>query len=119
MSPLVQRKRPAAPPGPTDPTAQHWGMLLFESCSAGVMAIFMGFAAVLLVVGLYVLTVWPLTFWDLASLHLEQYSDWVSPVLWAVFAGGTLAGFLCFSGIIFGSTRKPRVPASPARLRTR
>jgi len=94
-------------------------MLLFESFSAGVMAIFIGFAAVLLVVGLYVLMIWPLTLWDLASLNLERYSDWVRPLLWLVFAGGTIGGFFCFSGYVFRFTPKSRVPARPARLRTR
>jgi len=94
-------------------------MLLFESLSAGVMAIFMGLAAVLLVVGLYVLTVWPLTMWDLASLHLEQYEDWARPLLWVVFGCGTLAGFFCFSGMIFGYIPKSRGSARPVRLRPR
>jgi len=119
LSPLVQRKRPAVPPGRRDPTAQHWSMLLFESFSAGVMAIFVGIAAVLLVVGLYVLTIWPLTLWDLASLHLEQYSGWVDPLLWMVFGAGTLAGFFCFSGMIFGYFPKTRGPARAVRLRPR
>jgi len=83
------------------------------------MAIFVGIAAVLLVVGIYVLTIWPLTLWDLASLHLEQYSAWVDPLLWMVFGAGTLVGFFCFSGMIFGFIPKSRAPARPARLRPR
>lgn len=94
-------------------------MLLFESASAGVMAIFVGFMAVLLVVGIYVIVVWPLTFWDLADLHLERYGSWIKPVLLSVFGGGTLGGFLCFSGLAFGG-HKPKAavsgPASPPRM---
>jgi len=90
-------------------------MLLFESLSAGVMAVFVGFVAVLIVVGVYVIIVWPLTFWDLASLGLEQYGTLVNTVLWSVFGGGTLAGYWCFSGNAFKSKPKPRVPVRQAR----
>lgn len=108
MSPLVQR--PRAVPSRPDPTDQHWGMLLFESLSAGVLAIAVGFAAVLLIVGLYVAIVWPLTLWDLANLGLEQYASWTDTILWSVFAGGSLAGYWCFSGAAF----KPKQRAKPA-----
>jgi hypothetical protein len=90
-------------------------MLLFESLSAGVLAIFVGFLAVGLIVGVYVIVVWPLTFWDLASLHLERYSSMVHPALWTVFGMGSLAGFLCFSGVAFRATQK--VAASPGKRR--
>jgi uncharacterized membrane protein len=81
-------------------------MLLFESLSAGVMAIFVGFVAVLAVVGVYLIVVWPLTFWDLANLGLEKYGSWGKPILWSVFAGGSLAGFWCFSGAAFKQKRR-------------
>ena len=74
MSPLVQRSRPTSG-RQADPTDQFWGMLLFESLSAGVMALFVGFVAVLAVVGIYVIIVWPLTFWDLGNLGLERYAE--------------------------------------------
>lgn len=107
MSPLVQRSRPgSARPNPTD---QHWGMLLFESASAGVLAIFVGFVAVLGIVGVYVIIVWPLTFWDLANLGLEKLSPWVNTALWSVFAGGTLAGYWCFSGHAFKGKPKAKI----------
>lgn len=114
MSPLVQHKRvaSAAPVGP-NPPGQHWAMLLFESASAGVMAIFVGFIAVLLVVGVYVILVWPLTFWDLGNLHLERFNSWVEPALWSVFGGGALAGFACFSGLAFGSSKRKAAATSP------
>lgn len=121
MSPLVEQKRVApAPPRRPNPASQHWAMLLFESAGAGVLAIFLGFIAISTLVGIYVILVWPLTFWDLSNLHLERFNSWVEPALWSVFVGGTLAGFLCFSGLAFGGS-KPRaaasVSASAARMR--
>jgi hypothetical protein len=92
-------------------------MLLFESLSAGVMAVFVGFIAVLLVVGVYVIIVWPLTFWDLANLGLEQYSSWADTILWSVFAGGSLAGYWCFSGHAFKGKSKATVPVRSAQAR--
>ena len=76
MSSLVQRSRPGVARRP-DPTSQHWSMLLFESLSAGVLTIFIVFALVLIAVGVYGVVVWPLTFWDLANLGLEEYGSWV------------------------------------------
>lgn len=110
MSPLIQRPRGAA-----DPTDQHWGMLVFESLSAGVLAVAMGLLAVMVVVGVYVIVVWPLTFWDLSNLGLEQYSSWTNTVLWSVFGGGTLAGYWCFSGAAFRKNPKKRGTVGPRR----
>lgn len=92
---------------------------MFESLSAGVMAVAVGLAAVMAVVGVYVVIVWPLTFWDLANLGLEKYGEWVDTVLWSVFAGGSLAGYWCFSGAAFKDRpkRKPAVPLRTARTR--
>jgi len=96
-------------------------MLLFESLSAGAMAVLVGLAAVMAVVGLYVIVVWPLTFWDLANSGLETYSGWASTVVWSVFAGGSLAGYWCFSGAAFntksaGKRTEPTVrSAKPVR----
>lgn len=87
---------------------------MFESVSAGVIAVGVGLTAVMLVVGIYAVIVWPLTFWDLANLGLEKYGDWTGTVLWSVFAGGSLAGYWCFSGAAFKS--RPRKKAS-AQLR--
>ena len=106
MSPLVSQKRVSVSAPRTDAARQSWAMLLFESLSAGVMAIFVGFGALSLVVGVYVIIVWPLTFWDLASLHLERFSSLVHPALGMVFGLGTLTGFLCFSGAAFGVKQK-------------
>ena len=114
MSPLVQRPRAGVARRP-DPTDQFWGMLLFESISAGFLAVLVGLGAVLAVVGVYVIIVWPLTFWDLANLGLERYSSWAETALWSVFAGGSLAGYWCFSGMAFKSRAK--VGVSKARVR--
>lgn len=82
-------------------------MLLFESCSAGVLALGVGIASVMLTVSLYAAFVWPLTFWDLSNLGLEKYADYGPTALWSIFAGGTLAGYWCFSGEAFKNRRKP------------
>ena len=116
MSPLVQRPR-VGPASRVDPTDQHWSMLLFESVSAGFLAVVVGLAAVMGVVGVYAIIVWPLTFWDLANLGLEQYASWTDTVLWSVFAGGSLAGYWCFSGAAFKNRPKTRVPVQPSRAR--
>ena len=116
MSPLVQRSR-AGTVRRTDATDQHWSMLMFESLSAGVLAVGVGLAAVMAVVGVYVILVWPLTFWDLANLGLEKYESWTDTVLWSVFAGGSLAGYWCFSGAAFKERPKRTPAAAPTRTR--
>jgi hypothetical protein len=92
-------------------------MLLFESLSAGVMTVAAGLAAVMAVLGVYLIVVWPLTFWDLSNLGLEQYAGWTNTILWSVFAGGSLAGFWAFSGAAFRSNRKTKVSTTPTRGR--
>jgi hypothetical protein len=91
-------------------------MLVFESLSAGIVAVVVGLSAVLIVVALYVIIVWPLTFWDLANLGLERYSSWVNVVLWSVFAGGSLGGYWCFSGAAFKSKAKVAVRTGRSRM---
>ena len=76
------------------------------------MAVFAGLAAVLLVVSVYAVIVWPLTFMDLADSGLEKYSDLAKLVLWSVFFGGSLAGYWCFSGEAF--KKKPKPKPNPA-----
>lgn len=83
------------------------------------MAVTAGLAAVLVVVGLYVVIVWPLTFWDLANLGLEKYGPWVNTVLWSVFAGGSLAGYWCFSGEAFKGKPKSKSTAAIVNRRRR
>jgi hypothetical protein len=89
-------------------------MLMFESLSAGVVAVAVGMAAVLTVVGVYVVVVWPLTFWDLADPRFRKYDSVTDTILWSVFAGGSLAGYWCFSGAAFKD--RPKRKATP-RLR--
>jgi hypothetical protein len=113
MSPLIERSRAGARP---DPTYQPWFMLLFESLGGGIMAVTCGLVAVMMVVGVYVIVVWPLTFWDLTGLGLERYSQWTNTVLWSVFGGGTAAGFWVFSGAAF---KKPKKKPTSAPTRTR
>lgn len=117
MSPLVPQKRASVVPERPDPTAQPWGMLVFESLSAGVMAIFVGFVVVVIVVGVYVILVWPLTFWDLANLGLERLTSWIRPALWSVFAVGTLVGYWCFGGAAFRTRQNAPASAAPVRPR--
>jgi len=92
-------------------------MLLFESLSVGVLAIGVGLATVLAIVGIYATLVWPLTFWDLGNLGLEQYASWTNTILWSVFAGGSLAGYWCLSGAAFKSKPKARAPERAGRSR--
>jgi hypothetical protein len=93
-------------------------MIVFESLSAGVLTIFIVFALILIAIGVYGVVVWPLTFWDLANLGLEEYGSWVNTILWSLFAGGSLAGYYVFSGAAFRSKQKARVPASSRSTRS-
>ncbi len=95
---------------------QPWFMLLFESLGAGIMAVTFGLVTVMVVVGVYVIVVWPLTFWDLANLGLERYAAWTNTVLWSVFACGTVLGYWLFSGAAFKKTQK-RSATPPTRSR--
>jgi hypothetical protein len=104
LSPTVQQ--PTAVHRQPDATSQHWSMLILESLSGGVLAVFILFTMIMMLVSIYVVLVWPLTFWDLAGLKLEKYGSWANIAIWSVFGGGTLAGYWCFSGAAFKS--KPR-----------
>jgi flagellar basal body-associated protein FliL len=73
-------------------------MLIFESLSAGGIAVLIALAAVLVLAGIYGLVVWPFTNWDLA--HVESGSWW-EYALGLIFAAGATAGFWCFSGAAF------------------
>ena len=107
IMPVVQRQRAKGPHNGTD---QHWSMLAFESFSAGAIAVLVGILAVMAVVGAYVIVVWPLTYWDGSGLGLERYASWGETALWSVFAGGTVAGFWCFSGAAFKGKAKAKAP---------
>ena len=86
--------------------------------SAGAMAVLVGLTVVMVVVSLYVIVVWPLTFLDLTDSGLEKYGVWASTALWSVFAGGSLAGFWCFSGAAFKGKNKPKAVGSGARQKS-
>jgi hypothetical protein len=117
MSPLVQRPRVSAPAkGGTD---QNWGMLVFESLSAGAMSVLVGLLAVMVIVGLYVIIVWPLTYWDLTNSGLEKLSGLANTVLWSVFAGGSLAGFWCFSGAAFKTKPAKKAVGRPVTVKAK
>ena len=79
------------------------------------MSIFALFVIVMAVLGVYVIVVWPLTFWDLGSLGLEKHAIWAKDILWSIFAGGTLAGLWCFSGAAFRAKRKAGSQPSPSK----
>jgi hypothetical protein len=89
-------------------------MVIFESLSAGVLTLFVVFALILIAVGVYGMLVWPLTFWDLANLGMEQYGPWADTVVWSLFAGGSLAGYYVFGGAAFKAKQKARTPV-PSR----
>ena len=73
-------------------------MLIFESISAGGIAVFLVLVAVLVLAGVYGLVVWPLTHWDLAQV---DGGSWWKGALGLTFATGAIAGFWCFSGSAF------------------
>lgn len=112
---LVSKRSRESSARRSDPTRQHWAMLLFESLSAGIVAVVAGLAAVMAVLGVYLIIVWPLTFWDLSNLGLEKYAGWTNTILWSVFAGGSLAGFWAFSGAAFKTKRRTQVPIPSSR----
>jgi hypothetical protein len=112
LSPLVQRARPRSGRSRKG-TDQHWSMLLLQSLSAGALAVLAGMAVVMALVGVYVLVIWPLTYWDLSQAGLEKYTAWSGTALWSVFIGGSLAGFWFFSGAAFkGKPRASRTAAA-------
>ena len=76
-------------------------MILFESLSFGMLAVFLVLAAVLLLVGVYAQIVWPLTDWDLVGFDLDTYLPLVNTALLAIFAFGSSLGFWFVSGSAF------------------
>jgi uncharacterized membrane protein YsdA (DUF1294 family) len=100
---------------------QSWPMLIFESLSAGMIAVLLVLAAVLVLVGIYTGVVWPITKWDLALAHSAKYRLWAERTLWLIFAAGSGLGFWYFSGAAFrekparraGNTQ-PRIPQGPS-----
>lgn len=100
---------------------QSWPMLIFESLSAGMIAVLLVLAAVLVLVGIYTGVVWPITKWDLAFAQSAKYRLWAERALGMIFAAGSGLGFWYFSGAAFrekpagraGNTQ-PRIPQRPS-----
>ena len=112
MSPLVQRKRPIRPARPTvsDPELYR-RMLFYASLLGGISALLLGVAFLMAVLGAYVVLVWPLTFWDLANLGLEELGSWTWVLVAATFGGGALGGYCYFSGFSFAPKPKAKITA--------
>lgn len=89
-------------------------MLFFASFSTGIGALLLGFLVLITLVGIYSVLIWPLTFWDLASLGLEKYAGWTGMLVLSVFMGGAVAGYWMFSGERFKGKQKVIVPARSA-----
>ena len=121
MSPLVQHKRPIRPASqPAAPRVLSGGelylrMLFSAGLIGGISALLFGFALLMAAVGLYVIVVWPLTFWDLANLGLEALGPWIWLIITATFAGGALGGLCYFSGLFSKRKLNTRMPARPVR----
>ena len=84
-------------------------MLWFESFSAGTVAVFIVTLAILVVVGVYSMIVWPLTKWDLSNVNPEKCRSGLEYGLILIFVMGSAAGLWCFSGAAFrrGKIRAP------------
>lgn len=82
-------------------------MLLFQSLAVGMMSVIAVLALVLVMVGIYVQVIWPLTDWDLGTGSIEQYSSMATTVLTLVFIFGFGAGYWFISGGAW-KTAKPK-----------
>jgi hypothetical protein len=93
-------------------------MLVFESLSAGTVAVLAVLVAILVLVSLYADLVWPLTRWDLVTGDPNGYCVWWQGGLWVIFTAGSVTGFWYFSGAAFRSksnTRRAQVSHKPAQ----
>ncbi len=104
--PKVQPKGKTSEPG----SLKLWAMIAFESMGVGAVTLMLVFAAVLVVVGLYVQIVWPLTDWDMVGVSLEPYRSTIITALFFIFIAGSAAGFWCISGAAW-KTQRPTPPA--------
>jgi hypothetical protein len=104
LSPVVKHKRTTAP-GRRGNAISRGRMLLIASISSGLVALILAFILLITGVGIYAVLIWPLTFWDLASLG-EHYSGWTWTLALTVFGGGALAGYSLFSGALFKVRQK-------------
>ncbi|MBZ5706131.1 MAG: hypothetical protein LAN63_12315 [Acidobacteriia bacterium] len=117
--PRVQPKPKTSEPGPL----KHWAMIVFESLGVGALAIMLVFAAVLVVVGVYVQVVWPLTDWNLVEVSLDPYRSAISTVFFFIFVAASALGFWFISGAAWKNQRptpsarrvapRPRISSLP------
>jgi hypothetical protein len=103
----------ASEPGPL----KQWAMIAFESLGAGALAIMLVFAAVLVVVGVYVQLIWPLTDWDMVGVSLEPYQSAIVMALVFVFIAGSAVGFWFVSGAAWQAQRQSPSSRSVASKR--
>ncbi|HVO81638.1 MAG TPA: hypothetical protein VMT28_12965 [Terriglobales bacterium] len=94
-------------PGPL----KYWTMIVFESLGVGALVIMLVLAAVLVLVGVYVQIVWPLTDWDMVSVSLEPYRSLITTSLFSIFLAASAAGFWFISGAAWRTVK----PTSLAR----
>jgi hypothetical protein len=80
-------------------------MLVFESLSAGVIAVFITLVIVLVLVGIYTYFIWPFTYWNLSGVKI---GSWWEDALGLIFFAGSTLGFWLFSGAAFKKTRARR-----------
>jgi hypothetical protein len=90
-------------------------MLFYASLLGGISALLVAVAFLMAVLGAYVMLVWPLTFWDLANLGLEELGSWTWVLVAATFSGGALGGYCYFSGFSFSPKPKAKITARPLR----
>lgn len=91
-------------------------MLFSAGLIGGISALLFGFALLMAAVGVYVIVIWPLTFWDLANLGLEALGTSIWLIIAATFAGGALGGLCYFSGLFSKRKLSTRMPTRPARV---
>ena len=94
-------------------------MIVLESIGVGMMAVILLLAAVLVMVGIYVQVIWPLTDWDLVGVSLEPYNSAITAVLTGVFIGGFAAGYWCISGNAWKRLPRPSGVLPRAVVRAR
>jgi hypothetical protein len=116
LSPLVQRKRPIRPAQSTvTGPVLYRRVLFYASLLGGISALFLAVAFLMAVLGIYVILVWPLTFWDLANVGLEELGSWTWVLAAATFSGGALSGYCYFSGFSFAPKPKSKMLARSVR----
>jgi hypothetical protein len=116
LSPLVQRKRPIRPAQSTvTGPVLYRRVLFYASLLGGISALFLAVAFLMAVLGIYVILVWPLTFWDLANVGLEELGSWTWVLVAATFSGGALSGYCYFSGFSFAPKPKSKMLARSVR----